>query len=59
MPATGIAPSAGTQAKVAIEAEAPGLAGVVLALRNGSTVSLKLPFSLEPDGSKVIFNIRR
>ena len=47
-PPTGIAPAAGTQVPAAIEAETPGLAGVVLTLRNGSTVSLKLPFSLEP-----------
>ena len=47
-PPTGLALAAGPQALAAAESETLGLAGVVLTLSNGSTVSLKLPFSLEP-----------
>ena len=47
-PPTGMAPAAGTQVPAAVESETPGLTGVVLTLRSGRTVSLKLPFSLEP-----------
>jgi hypothetical protein len=47
-PAAGDAPVAGPLTPPITEAEAPGLAGVVLTLRNGSTVPLTLPFSLEP-----------
>jgi len=47
-PQQGMAPAAGAPAQAAAESETRGLAGVVLTLSNGSAVSLKLPFSLEP-----------
>lgn len=47
-PPAGFALAAGSQTPAATESETPGLAGVVLTLRSGSTVSVTLPFSLEP-----------